>query len=67
MTIPSSNVQLSKGYHEYAMMLNRHAVKCALDRFYTTINANRAKYRILGTRAEGRGARATFIVEYEIL
>ncbi len=67
MTVPSRHVELSKGYHEYEMELNRSAVKSALDIFYSKVNRYRTKYRILGTRVDGRGWRATFILKCEIL
>ena len=67
MTVPSTQVQLSKGYHEYAMPLNKKAVKRALDVFYKEVNLHRTKYRIVGTRTETYGGSTDFIVCYKIL
>ena len=41
MLTPSTNVYIDKGMHEYAMRLDRKSVSDALDRFYSTVNANR--------------------------
>lgn len=66
MLTPSTNVYTNKGMHEYAMRLDRKSVSDALDRFYSTVNANRTNYRICGTRVERRGCTARFIVRYEV-